>query len=306
MEQLTASTLACGQCGASLVFEGVRTQTCPYCASPNFVERPASAARPDPTFVVTFTGDDKVARRQLESWLGTRSVFSDGRIKRARVEGLRGIYLPAYLYSAVSHSEYSALIGEDYTETETYTTTDSQGNTETHTRTVTRTEHRALAGRFIGYVNDVVVSASAGLPNVELEAVEPFDLKQLRRFTPALVAGWITEEFSREAPECVELSRREAVDQIGGKLRPYMPGDSFSDLQWKTAVQWESMDPVLVPVWVLAVRYRDDKPPLRVVINGQSGKVTGDVPLSVWKILIAIGLGLGLIVAIIIAATGGR
>lgn len=299
-------TLSCGQCGATLVFEGVRSQNCPYCASPNFVERPAVAERPDPTFVVTFTGDDKVARRHLDAWLKSRSLFSDGRIKRARVEALRAVYLPAYLYSAVSVSDYSAMIGEDYQETETYTTTDSEGNTRTETRTVTRTEHRALAGRYRGYVADVVVSASAGLSNTELEAVEPFDLKQLRRFSPALVAGWITEEYSRGADECMQLSRGEASGQIGSRLGPFMPGDRYSDLSFKTTVQWESMEPVLVPVWVLAVRYRDDKPPLRVVMNGQSGKVTGDVPLSIWKILITIAVVVGGIVAIIIASRGGR
>lgn len=38
------STFACGHCGAGLAFAGVRTETCPYCASPNFVERPPAAA----------------------------------------------------------------------------------------------------------------------------------------------------------------------------------------------------------------------------------------------------------------------
>ncbi len=288
------------------MFEGVRSQNCPYCASPNFVERPPAADHTEPTFVVTFTGDDSVARRQLDAWLRSRSLFSDGRIKRARVEGLRGVYLPAYLYSAVSHSDYSAMIGEDYLETETYTTTDSEGNTTTHTRTVTRTEYRALSGRFMGYVSDVVVSASAGLSNNELEAVEPFDLKQLRRFTPALVSGWITEDYSRAVDECTQLSRGEAADHVGRKLRPFMPGDSFKDLSFKTTVQWESMEPVLVPIWVLAVRYRDDKPPLRVVINGQSGKITGDVPLSILKILITIGVVLAAIIAIVIASKAGH
>jgi len=295
-------TLSCGQCGASLVLEGVRTQNCPYCASPNFAERPAAADRPDPTFVVTFTGDDAVARRHLDAWLRSRSIFADGRIKRARVEGLRGIYLPAYVYSAVSRTQYTAMIGEDYLETETYTTTDSEGRTTTHTRTVTRTEYRPLSGRYTGYVSDVVVSASAGLSNAELEAVEPFDLKQLRRFDPALVSGWIMEEYSRDLAACMELSREEAVTAIGKRLGPFMPGDSCSDLKYQTVVEWESIEPMLVPVWVLAVRYRDDKPPLRVVINGQSGKANGHAPLSAWKIAITILFFVGVIAAIVIAS----
>jgi hypothetical protein len=296
---VAAVTLSCGQCGASLVFDGVRSQNCPYCASPNFVERPPATGQPDPQFVVTFVGDREVARRALDRWLGSRTIFADSRLKRAKVEDIKGVYLPSYLYSAVADTDYTAQIGENYTETETYTETDSEGKTVTKTRTVTRTEYRPLSGRHVSYVTDVIVSASAGLSNAELESIEPFDLKQMRRYSPSLVSGWIAEEFARAAGECEKTSRSEALDQIGGKLRRFMPGDSYSDLAYKTFVSWESMDPMLVPVWVFAVRYRDDKNPLRVVINGQTGKIVGKVPLSAWKIIFAIAALVAVIVAII-------
>ena len=64
----------------------------------------------------------------------------------------------------------------------------------------------------------LIVSASAGLTNAELESVEPYDLKQMRRYTPALVSGWIAEEFARKPDECQKSSHGEAVEQIGGKL----------------------------------------------------------------------------------------
>jgi hypothetical protein len=291
------STFACGHCGASLAFERVRTETCPYCASPNFVERPPAPGQPDPRFVVTFVGDAEVARRALDRWLGSRTIFADSAIKRARVEDMRGIYVPAYLYSAVAHTDYHAHIGEHYTETETYTATNQDGKTETRTRTVTRTEYRQLAGYHVGYVTDVIVSASHGLSNREMSRVEPFDLKQMRRFDPALVSGWIAEEFAQSADACERTCRTEAIDQVGEKLRRFMPGDSYSDLTWRTSVAWESIDPVLVPVWVLALRYREQKDPLRVVINGQTGKVVGKVPLAVWKVTLGV-----IVLASIIAA----
>src|SRR5262249_4373681 len=152
-----AATFACGHCGAGLQFAGVRTETCPYCASPNFVERPPAANQPCPELVVAFTGDAAVARRKLDLWLGSRSWFAEARIKRARVEGLRVLYLPAYLYSAVAHTDYSASIGEHYTETETYETTDEHGNKKTEKRSVIRTEYRALSGHHVGYITDVIV-----------------------------------------------------------------------------------------------------------------------------------------------------
>lgn len=310
------TTFACGNCGAALSFGGARTATCPYCASPNIAVRPPAVAsrdvrpassaaegrrgsveRSDPRFAVAFVGDAAVAHRALERWLGGRSLFADGAIKRATVEGLRGIYVPAYLYSAVATTEYTAQIGENYTETETYTTTDSQGRSRTETRTVTRTEYRSLAGRHVGYIADVVVSASGGLADAELQAIEPFDLKQLRRYAPALISGWIAEEFARDQEACVQASRGEAIELVGEQLRRFMPGDSYSDLSYRTAVSWETIDPIYVPVWVLALRYRETKRPVRVVINGQTGKAYGRAPLSAWKIAAAV-----LAVAAIVAA----
>ena len=61
-------TFTCGHCGASLLFAGVRTEACPYCASPNFVERPPSVNQPRPALVVAFTGDARVAQIGRASW----------------------------------------------------------------------------------------------------------------------------------------------------------------------------------------------------------------------------------------------
>jgi hypothetical protein len=300
---VSGTLLACETCGAALVVGNHRTAACPYCASPSVVERPATADRPNPAFVITFGAGDELPRRALASWVRSQSIFADSALSRAKVEDLKGIYVPAYLYSAVARSTYRAEIGENYTETETYTVT-VNGKTETRTRTVTKTEWRTLTGEHVGYVTDVVVTASKGLPNAELEAVEPFDLRQLRRYDPALISGWITEEPSHIPDECMALARGEAVTLEGRKLDAFMPGDSHRELVYKTRVEWETLDPVLVPVWVLAVRYRLDRPPLRIVVNGQTGQAAGKAPLSPIKIGIAVALGVITIIGIVLLFMG--
>jgi hypothetical protein len=67
-----------------------------------------------------------------------------------------------------------------------------------------------------------------------------------------------------------------------------MPGDSHRDVRHDTRLEAESLDVCLVPVWVLAARYAPEKPPLRVVVNGQSGEVYGKVPLSWVKVLLTV------------------
>ena len=171
---------------------------------------------------------------------------------------------------------------------------------------MTRTEHRPLQGRHVGYVTDVLVSASVGLGESELAAIEPFDYLHLRRYHPALIAGWIAEEFSRDPDDCRRASRRDAIEEVGARLRRFMPGDSHNDLTWRTTVEWESLDPVLVPVWVLAVRYRDDRPLLRVVINGQTGAIAGRAPLAWWKVALAAVIAAAVIAVIALAVMRGE
>jgi hypothetical protein len=296
-----ASTLLCEQCGAALVVDGQRTTTCPYCASPQVVERPPTADRPTPAFVLTFTGGDDLPRSALRRWVAAQSVFADSRLRRANVEDLRGVYVPACLYSAIARSSFAADIGETYETTEQVTVTDSEGKTHTETRTVTHTEWRPLSGTHTNFITDVIVSASKGLPNDELERVEPFDLLQLRRYDPALISGWITEEASRTRAECEALARGETGGVELARIEAFMPGDSFRELQVKTTVEWETLDAVLVPIWVLAVRYRSDRPPLRVVVNGQTGKTIGKAPLSPIKIGIVVAVAIVIVCAFVAA-----
>lgn len=288
--------ISCQSCGSTLLLEShLRTTVCPYCASPSVLEKPPSANRPAPSFVVGFVIDHDRAAQAVRNWISSSSIFARSDFKRAAPELTRGVYLPAYLYGAVADSEYSARIGENYTETETYTTTDSKGNTVTRTRTVTKTEYRSLSGHHSTYIVDVIVTASAGVSNAALEAVEPFDLRALRRYEPSFISGWIAEDPSRSRDDCFRLSHDESVDKVGAMLQDFMPGDSHRDLQFRTHLSREVIDLVLLPVWSFALRYAEDRPPVQILVNGQTGRVGGKVPISAIKVTIAILLSVGVI-----------
>jgi DNA-directed RNA polymerase subunit RPC12/RpoP len=281
--------LECQTCGASLLVDpDQRTAVCPYCASPSIVERPPSMDRPPPHFVVGFTMAKEGAQGAVKEWLGRRSFFVQSSVKAGTVDSIRGVYAPAYLYSAMAQTSYSAQIGEDYQETETYTATDDKGNTVVRTRTVTKTEHRHLAGQYTTYVMDVLVVASRSIANSELEAIEPFDLRMMRRFTPAVISGWIAEEPTLAREECYALARGEAMEKIGQDLSGFMPGDSHQNLTYQTRLDRETTELVYVPLWVLAIRHDPQKPPFRVLINGQTGTIYGKAPLSWIKIVLVV------------------
>lgn len=299
-----ATVLACQNCGAAMrVPEHAMTTVCPHCASPSVVARPPSRDHAPPLFVMPFVFGRAAALDTVKRWLNNaRGVFTHSGLRKATVDDVRGVYVPACLYGAVAWSDWSASIGENYTTTETHTTTDSKGNSVTETRTVTHTEWRPLAGRRATYVHDVLVTASASVGNAELEGIEPFDLRALRRFVPAAIAGWWAEEPTLTIATCAELARGEALERVELELSAFMPGDRSKDLEHSTRFEHEVLDPVLVPVWVLAVRYDPTKPALRVLINGQSGRVLGHVPLSWPRIVTAIVLVLLIVAGVVLAS----
>jgi hypothetical protein len=278
--------LSCRSCGADLLV-GSRdlTARCPYCDSPSVVERPATEDRPHPAFVIGFAVDRKEAELRMRRYIASKKMAPFG-LKRKTVDHVSGVYLPTYLYSATAASTFSATIAEDY---ETVgVTSDSDGGVKVGRKR--KVEYRELHGAHTTYLGNIVVTASRGVGNDEIEAIEPFELAELRRYQPAMISGWTAEEPSLSLPDSLKLARREAGLQVGRLLHRFMPGDRHSNLSHSSAFHEESVDLALVPVWVFAIRYSESKPPIRILVNGQTGVAGGATPISWAKICLIIGL----------------
>lgn len=294
--QLEPVRVRCQTCGAEItVSPELLTGTCPYCASPAVVDRPETADRPDPDFALPFVVDRERAATRVRAWV-RRRWFTPKGLAKAAFEHVQGIYVPTYLYNAVAHSEWDAQIGENYTETQTVRVRTAKGWT-TQRRTVVKTEHHRLRGRFATYLIDVVVSASGGVSNEELEALEPFDLRALVRYDPGLVSGWIAEEPQLTREACLKTAHDEGRRLVGRNLATFMPGDSHHGLEHRTTLSDEEVSLALVPVWVFALRRAPELDPVRIVVNGQTGQLYGQVPRSggrIFLFVLAILLALGI------------
>lgn len=281
----SAQHVHCQSCGVNLeMAASQRAGVCPYCLSPTIIARPPAHDCPAPRFVMGFRQSQAEALRDLRGW--TRSLrwsFRRGDLNRAKVEDLRGIYIPAYLFSALAEADYQVEIGEYY---------QRKNNKGQHKQA---TEWCNLAGTYKAYLSDVLVSASQGVDNNLLQHVEPFDLSLLRRYQPQIISGWIAEDPSRSQADCRELAQEEAKQSLRGKILGFLPGDERRALRFKPRFAREALDLCLLPVWSLGLRYAPDQPPMRVLVNGQTGKVFGFAPWSKLKIGFALALVLGVV-----------
>ena len=154
----------------------------------------------------------------------------------------------------------------------------------------TYTEWRSLGGRYEGWLMDLMVSASSGLVNAELESVEPFDLRALKRYDPRLLAGWTAEGASLDQDSCMSEARSEAEERLGRELSSFMPGDSYRGLSYSAEFSEETAALVLLPIWIGVARYGKNGETVRVLLNGQTGEVVGRAPKS-WARIFAFVFG---------------
>ncbi|HVX16221.1 MAG TPA: zinc ribbon domain-containing protein [Pirellulales bacterium] len=299
----------CESCGAeTLLPADTRTFVCPFCDSNYVIELPASATqRQPPEFVIGFAVQPEQAAQIFRNWLNAGNWFRPGDLVRSRVEDrFRGVYLPFWSFSMLAESEWGARIGEFWYRTETYTTTED-GKTVTKTRTVQETEWWDLSGRHHGYYSGYLVSGSRGLPQAYAERIKPFQLAGLKRYDPAFLAGWSSEEYSVERDQALTLCQQEFSRREQAGVAAFLPGDTHSGLRVETSFSQVNSDLVLLPVYLLNYRYGNQL--FRFLVNGQTGHCTGDKPISAGRIAaVVVGalLLVGAFLAVVWFIGGGR
>lgn len=291
----------CEQCGAEVIVDPQqRSYVCPFCDSTYVVEFTRDeTGRQQPEFVIGFAVTAEQAKEKFRDWIKRNGWFNPGDLPTGAVEDKqRGVYLPFWSFPMLAESNWSAQIGEHWQRTETYTTMEN-GKMVTKTRTVTETEWWPLSGRHHRFYSGYLVSGSKGLPQREALRIMPFNLPALKRYEPYYLAGWMCEEYSIDQQPALAMCQQEYQAQEERNVRAFLPGDTASSLTVQTRFRNISSDLCLLPVYILSYRYKEQL--YRFLVNGQTGKIAGDKPLSWQRIGIAVGCGVILLAAIVIA-----
>jgi hypothetical protein len=262
---------------------------CGYCDAP-MVDEARATGRVDA--VVPFRVPQRGALDRLRVYLdGKRWAPRELRQLRVDGRGLRGVLVPFLAYDGVVRSEYRSKVGIHWYRTETYT--DSEGKTQT--RTVTETEWFELSGTAARQVVDHLVTASVGLAESEANAIEPFDLGWAQPFDARLLAGYEAELPSVATRDADQMAATELRDLEAARItHTLLPGD-VNQMTWiASKVEISARKLLLLPIWIATYHHGqgDRAIVLRLLVNGQTGEVVGDVPVSRWKIAAAVLAGL--------------
>lgn len=288
-------TVSCKNCGATVLFDKEHvTSSCSFCDSSQIIVTDGVDAI-CPESIIPFKVDREKSKGLFDQWLKKRWYVPNKLKKNCSVENLKGIYIPYWTYDAQTLSNYSARVGDYYYVNETVYV-EKDGKRVPETRRVRKTRYRNESGQYSMFYNDVLVKASNNYHEGLMQKIEPFHLEELVPYKPEYLLGFVAEKYSVDLEAGWKLARQDVKDRIERDIRHQLSGDVIDRVNVKSYYSDRTYKHLLLPIWISAYTYRDKV--YNFIINGQTGEVQGQSPISVLKVLITLGC-IGLIGAFI-------
>jgi ribosomal protein S27E len=289
-EEEQAEMVKCAKCGAEQTLPDHHfAATCTFCSSP-IVSKGYASRRIKPKSIVPFQVDRGRAQEAFRRWV-RRLWLAPRDLKRYAQSdaGVAGLYLPYWTYDCRTASDYTGERGDDYYVDDSVSVTDAQGRTTTENRRRKETRWTPASGHVERFHDDVVVMASKSLPASIHGAATAWNLDGLVPYKPEYVSGFRAEAYQIGLREGFPVAKEEIDARVHDLVRRDIGGNQQRVHTVATQYSSVTFKHVLLPVWISAYRYRDKV--FRFLVNGQTGEVSGESPVSWVKVtLLTIGI----------------
>lgn len=295
----------CDGCGANFTPpQNMAAFRCTFCDN-SIVAQPTAENRVPPEAVLPFSIADDDAYAQFRDWV-SKIWFAPSALKKAAAVdgGMRGVYIPYWTYDCNTVTFYRGERGEHRYEHEDYYETDADGNQVKKSREVKTTKWIRTSGFVTNSFDDVLVLASETLPREYADALEPWDLEELKTYAPQYLSGFEAESYQIDLVDGFENAKNLMDRPIRQKIKHDIGGDEQKIHSTKSEYNNITYKYILLPIWLASYRYNNKV--YRFMINGRTGEVQGERPYSMVKVGAAIAAAvaaLAIFIALVIAFT---
>jgi uncharacterized Zn finger protein (UPF0148 family) len=256
----------CPSCGAELICDSTTAATsCPYCGNPTVLPGQFHGML-KPDYILPFKLDKEAAKKALRNFYKGKKLLPKAFSSENHIEEIKGVYVPFWLFDGQGDAD----IRFKATNVRSYREGDYQ---------VTVTDFYDL--RRAGTVNfsRIPVDGSRKMPDAHMDAIEPFDYSELKPFSTAYMPGFLAERYDVDSEECAERAKLRATNtteqMIAATARGYA---TCNPVAKQVRLRQGGVHYVMLPVWLLSTRWNGQS--FLFAMNGQTGKLIGDLPVS--------------------------
>ena len=260
---------SCPSCGAELICDETTAATsCPYCGNPSVVPGQFSGSlRPDYVLPFRLSKDDAV--KALKAHYKGKPFLPRTFTQENHVQEIKGVYVPFWMFDgeAEGSAQFEATRSRCY----------RSGEYE-----VTETDHFDVFREGSIAFARVPVDASSKMPDDYMDSIEPFDYKDLKAFSSAYLPGFLADKYDVSAEESAQRADTRCEGTLVAALADTVEGYDFcTPVSQDVTLHRGKVHYALLPVWMLSTKW-DGKNYL-FAMNGQTGKLVGDLPTSAGK-----------------------
>ncbi|MBR4910093.1 MAG: hypothetical protein IKZ47_02070 [Clostridia bacterium] len=259
----------CKFCGAAIETDGTTAAThCPYCDNEVIISEQLSGSI-KPNAVIPFSVDKKAAIESVKNHFKGKKLLPSDFGNEYELGKIQGIYVPFWLFD----SGIDGTTNINATNRRYYS--DSDYN-------YTETKHYLVSLDGSMEFSRIPVDGSEKMDDDLMDALEPFDYSGLKEFNPAYLSGFLADRFDDDPDE--SLPRASSRMDTSARAVFLDCASEFDSASIKNT-NYHLVDPsvkyVLLPVYLLNLKYKEKN--YRFAVNGQTGKVVGELPISKWK-----------------------
>ena len=235
--------------------------------------------------VIVFRAIDRQKLRKQEAYEAEQGVVRiNGKKylpkvfkKENHVDEIKGVYIPFWLFDADADARIT------YEAEKVHVS--RSGDTEYTTREIYQVYREGTIS-----FDHVPADGSRKMDDTLMESIEPYDFKDAVPFQQAYLAGYLADRYDVNVDERIDRARERisvcAEQAFRKTVRGYNGGVSVKDrnVQIHNASYWYAM----YPVWLLNTTWHGQK--FTFAMNGQTGKMVGDLPIDKSKFWKSVGI----------------
>ncbi len=256
----------CESCGAEVVTDAVTAAThCPYCDNVMVIGQNLSGLL-KPNGVIPFRVDKKRLQEIVKSYCAGKRLLPKDFLTAHKVEEVKGVYVPFWLFDCRADGTMS------FDATRVRSWADSRYYYTETSRYLVTCEGGMSFSR-------VPADGSKRMDDALMDSIEPYDFSDIQEFAPGYLSGFLADRFDEDAEACLPRADKRVKNSMADAFRTSLRGFTTAvPALSRIRLTDTKVNYVLLPVYLITASYGGQK--YSFAVNGQTGKMTGDLPIS--------------------------
>ena len=280
----------CRACGADVLAASEEASlTCPFCAS-KIVLTDKLSGNIRPNAIIPFKLSKKDLKPHLDEFYKNKKLLPKDFFSQSNMDKITGVYVPFWLFSG-------NINGRCHFEGKNITTS-KQGDYEY----VTTRFFDVVRDASVGF-SGIPIDASDKIQDSLMDSVQPYDMSELKPYQSGYLSGYTADRFDVPGKDLQARAEKLMKTTTNTIVHNSISGAYSSVTPKGASLRADNIQVsyILLPIYIIKLKYKKKK--YHFAINGQTGKVVGNLPISKGASRLYFVLRFGLVAGVIMIAS---